>query len=648
MTSIDIKSELKNLEYLLRNEYKFFEVEQKLQNIIDSLDEDLSPELHTNIYLLLSETFWRRGIVDKAFTAAEHTMQYVDKLVDMTLKGRVFNNIGLLHKDLMEFDKACSYFYKAIDHFKQTADLRGEAVSHNSLGMTLVELNKYSDALQHYTISLDIFDNISNLAGKASVYGNIGNIYHLISDYVHAIEHYKKSILIFESTHNLQGIAVSFNNIGNIYFDFKFFESSQEYYEKAIGIYKQLGDLSGLADCYVSVGNIYSNLHNYPTSIQWISDAIDLYRKIDNKSKIAHCLGILGYTNTQLKEFTAAHSNFNEALSIYNELDNHHKPARIYARLADLYCKENSIYFNLNEAIRLYQKALKICEILLWKSEEKDIHTALSHIYSSIGKYKKAYYHMQKYTTLDKEIFTDQANKTAIQFELERTRIDQENQAAIERLKHDTTRNLLYKTLPISIADRLLLGETEIVDRFDNVSILFADLVGFTPFSTKVIPKDLIDLLNSLFSSLDKLADIHKVERIKTIGDAYMAVSGAPIPSESHAQRIGNFALDVLKEFKHSPIYILHGLDIRIGISSGESIAAIIGKNKFSYDLWGDAVNIASRMEMHGKDGKIHISEQFANEIKNYPEFRIVPRGQIEIKGKGMMKTYFLERNKDL
>lgn len=645
MTSIEVQSELKKLEFLLRNEYKFYEVEQKLQHILSSLDEVLSPELHTNVYLLLSESFWRRGIVDKAYSAAELSMQYVDILVDLTLKGRVYNNMGLLYKDLLELDKACNYFYKAIDIFKQTSDLRGEAVSHNSLGMTLVELHKYSDALNHYTIALNIFDKSSNLAGQASVYGNIGNIYHNISDYVHAIECYKKAMFIFESTNNLQGIAVTFNNIGNIYFDFKFYESSQEYYSKAIDIYKQLGDLSGIADCYVSMGNICSNLNDIHRSLQWITDAIEIYRNTDNQSKIAYCLGILGNTNTQLREFSKAHAYFNEALAIYKKIHNAHKPARIYANLADLYCKENSIYYNINEAIRLYQKALKICEISMWKSDEKDIHAALSHIYSSLGKYKKAYYHLQKFTALDKDIFTDQANKTAIQFELERNRIDQENQASIERLKHETTRNLLYKTLPISIADRLLNGETDIIDRFDNVSILFADLVGFTPFSSKIIPKELIDLLNSLFSSLDKLADIHKVDRIKTIGDAYMAVSGAPIPCADHALRIANFALDILKEIKFTPIYLLHGIDIRIGISSGESIAAIIGENKFSYDLWGDAVNTASRMEMHGKDGKIHISEQFANEIKHFPEFNIIPRGQIEIKGKGLMNTYFLERD---
>ena len=203
-----------------------------------------------------------------------------------------------------------------------------------------------------------------------------------------------------------------------------------------------------------------------------------------------------------------------------------------------------------------------------------------------------------------------------------------------------TSDRLLLNVLPGPIADRLKNGETLIVDRFDAVSVMFADIVGFTTMSARTTPEALVSMLNTLFRSFDDLAERHGIEKIKTIGDAYMAVAGVPEPIADHAVAMAHMASDmmlVVHAYARD-----HGipLDIRIGIHSGSVVAGVIGTKKFIYDLWGDTVNTASRMESHGVAGRIQVSEVTASALRD--QFELEDRGTVEIKGKGAMRTYLL------
>lgn len=202
--------------------------------------------------------------------------------------------------------------------------------------------------------------------------------------------------------------------------------------------------------------------------------------------------------------------------------------------------------------------------------------------------------------------------------------------------------NLLLNVLPDSIVHRLKYDSNNIADNFANVTILFADIVGFTEFSKKIPPEKLVALLNEVFSKFDDLASKYKLEKINTIGDCYMVASGLPEENEDHASRITNFALDILEAIKDFNIGKEIPFQIRIGINSGPVVAGVIGKKKFIYDLWGDTVNTASRMESNGKAGQIQITENTFGIIKN--QFKIISRGMIDVKGKGRMKTYLVKK----
>jgi adenylate cyclase len=199
---------------------------------------------------------------------------------------------------------------------------------------------------------------------------------------------------------------------------------------------------------------------------------------------------------------------------------------------------------------------------------------------------------------------------------------------------------LLLNILPRKIAKQLKEEPGLIAQGFEEVTILFADLVNFTPLAAKTSPRDLVSLLNEIFSSFDRLCDKHDLEKIKTIGDAYMVAGGLPTPREDHAEAIADMALDMQQSLELFNQARGTDLSLRIGINTGAAIAGVIGIKKFIYDLWGDAVNTASRMESHGVPGRIHISETTCAHLGD--RYRVKKRGRIAIKGKGEMTTYFL------
>lgn len=212
-------------------------------------------------------------------------------------------------------------------------------------------------------------------------------------------------------------------------------------------------------------------------------------------------------------------------------------------------------------------------------------------------------------------------------------------QSALQQ-EQEKSEQLLLNILPEAIADRLKENQGAIAENFNEVTILFADIVGFTPLSARITPTELVNLLNEIFSKFDELTEKHGLEKIKTIGDAYMVVGGLPVPKENSAEAIAEMALDMQAAIAHLQTKYREQLQIRIGINTGSVVAGVIGMKKFIYDLWGDAVNVASRMESSGIPGKIQVTEVSYQSLKNRYEFE--KRGEVAVKGRGEMTTYWL------
>ena len=229
--------------------------------------------------------------------------------------------------------------------------------------------------------------------------------------------------------------------------------------------------------------------------------------------------------------------------------------------------------------------------------------------------------------------FVDITERKRIEAEL----ASQHRELEIEKAKSEA---LLLNILPEAIADELKAGTAVIADGVSEVTVLFADIVNFTPLTASVSPQKLVGLLDRIFSAFDDIADRLGLEKIKTIGDAYMAVAGVPEHRPDHAEAAAEMALTMLENFEEDCGEDFPGLELRIGMDSGPIVAGVIGKRKFSYDIWGDTVNVASRMESAGLPNHIQITDRLYERLRD--RYRFEPRGTIPVKGKGQMQTYFL------
>lgn len=209
----------------------------------------------------------------------------------------------------------------------------------------------------------------------------------------------------------------------------------------------------------------------------------------------------------------------------------------------------------------------------------------------------------------------------------------------VAKAKEETER-LLLNILPPPIADRLRGGERVIADRFEDSTLLIADIVGFTQLSSALSAGDLVALLNEVFSALDRLVERNGLEKVKTIGDAYMVIGGVPVEASDHVERVAEFALGMAATIDDLPLVQSHPIRFRIGVDCGPIVAGVIGTKRTIYDVWGDTVNMASRMESLGVAGRIHVTPAVHDRLHDRYSFE--ERGTIEVKGKGQMPTYFL------
>ncbi len=208
------------------------------------------------------------------------------------------------------------------------------------------------------------------------------------------------------------------------------------------------------------------------------------------------------------------------------------------------------------------------------------------------------------------------------------------------RQEQEKSENLLLNILPRSIADKLKAQTQPIADHFGSASILFADVADFTPWSERLPPAEVVGYLDRLFSCFDELAERYGLEKIKTIGDCYMVAAGVPTPRPDHARALALMALDMLATMRSDEGVAHFGHELRVGINSGPVVAGVIGRKRFLYDLWGDAVNTASRMESHGTPGRIQITRATYELLAD--EFECEPRGTIAVKGKGEVEVWYL------
>lgn len=568
-------------------------------------------------------------------------------------EGRAFNILGNASIDQGNYTGALEFFHQAISLFESLNDCSRIAIVTGNIGLVYRNLSDYSKALEFYQKALAIDEKLCNKASMARHIGNIGNVYLILSDHQRALEYYQKALLLSEELGDPSGIAKHTGNIGSIYLHISNYTQALVYFNSAFTIHEKLEEKLDMAIITGNIGGAYFGIPDYKKSVEYYTKALNIYEELGNKSGIADMTGYLGLVNQMLDDNLTAMKYYYTSLLMNEELGNKRGIAFNTNKIGALYGEKKFKGYNASKAEKYLLEAVELNKELGTKEYLYRNYETLSEFYDQMGDGSNAYKYHKLYHALEKEVQSEEAKKQAEQLDYERKTAEKAKQTAIDRAKHEATEQLLHNVLPPSIAAKMLSGETLIAEKLDNVSVLFADIVNFTRLSQRISPEELVQGLDMVFSAFDVLAEKHGLEKIKTIGDSYMVVSGAPVPREDHAQAIAAMAIEMVESVRaFSSLAVGTSIEIRVGIHTGEVVAGVIGKKKFAYDMWGDAVNTASRMESHSEPGKIHITDEFAKALNTLDsdslplmaDLKIVERGEIEIKGKGRMRTYFLEK----
>lgn len=552
------------------------------------------------------------------------------------------------------YSRALEHFAIAQAAYEATGNRRGISDALNGIGMVYAKNSDYVTALENYQKALGINEELGNQIGIARTLGNIGIVYKELGDYAQALECYQKALAIHQELGSNYGIAVTLSNIGNVYGNVADYPKAQEYLQKSLALYYELGKKDGIAACLTNIGIICSKNSDYNKALDYYQKALVINEELGRKDAIIANLTNIGNVQLHISNYMNAVENYQKALVISEAIGTKGNIAGNLSNLGTVYAKPDFVEYDPLKAEQYLLKAKGISEETGVRHHLYTVHKSLADLYETEKRWEDFAIHFKKFYELEREVQNEEVKKQAKLMEQSRQAADREKKIAVANAKHQATEQLLHNVLPPSIAEKMLEGTTLIAEKLSNVSVLFADIVGFTVLSQSISPEELVEGLDKIFTAFDELAEKHGVEKIKTIGDAYMVVAGAPEPRPDHAEamaQMGIEMMEVIKQFR--AIATGETIRIRIGIHTGEVVAGVIGKKKFSFDLWGDAVNTAARMESHGAAGKIHVTSDFVQHLqKRFTMAKNTNHGivfhqrkQINIKGKGMMRTYYLEKS---
>jgi class 3 adenylate cyclase/Tfp pilus assembly protein PilF len=572
--------------------------------------------------------------------ALEHFSQasaLYEELGDRAGIARVVVNIGLVHFDTGNYPAALEHYRRALNLYEVTSDRNGVAHSTSYIGNVYVRMGDYGTALVHYCRALALHENIGDRAGIARVTANMGTVYIGTGDYPAALEHYRRALVLHEELDDRAGVALVTSNMGNVYLKTGDYPTALEHYRRALVLHEELDDRAGVALVTSNMGNVYLKTGDYPTALEHYRRALALQEGLGNRDLLATVTGYIASALLALeRNEEAAHLLDGQALMV---MDDPTVLSEYHANRAKLYERSN----DLDAAKEHLLQALAVVTEVGARSEMAEVQKRLRDLAQKRNDFAAYIEHNNEYTRITEEIRGREATQKLAMMEAER-RIE------AERRQREKERALLYGALPKSVADRMIRGEKITGDHYDSASVIFLDIVGFTTISDRIPPGHVVHLLSQIFSTLDEVCKGHCVTKIKTIGDSYMAVAGVPEAHDDHALRAAQCALDMLAALNTLEITMppelgdtswvknVGEIQVRIGIHCGPVTAGVIGTERLQYDVWGDTVNVASRMESTSEPGRIQVSEAFANALG----CGVIPRGDVEIKGKGSMNTYWL------
>ncbi len=631
-----------------------------------------------------------RGVVEDIHGQTDQTVAYFQaalnirrELGDSAGVASLYNNLGNVEEYRGDYIQALDYYQNSLRIRKELGDSLRVARLYYNISILYESMGLYSEALNHIFKYLELIPLLPHEeTDLAHAYLVMGNIKLELDRFSEAAKHYTQALRIYRKSGSPRELADALNNLGNaedakadslyeagnLPAAEKRSQKALQWYREALSIRKQEQDEEGLAELYNNIGLTYKNLGSY------------LLKKGEKEQAFA--------------KWDTALQLFRPALKIWKVHENKKGIMAIYNGLGDVHRRKGQ----LDSALFYVQKYLTLAEEIDDPKYRQNAYKDLGKIYYSLGLYKKAYeyrraYDRLKYRRLNEKKIRDNERREILygdrlkQYEIERqrqelllqkerarsmlitflaggiillliigllvnryrlkTRANQqlaEKNAAIER-ERQRAEKLLLNILPEEVARELKeTGKTR-AHQYPEVSVLFTDFKSFTQIAEQLSPAELVAMLDECFSAFDEITERFGVEKIKTIGDAYMCAAGLPEPIPDHAHRLVRAGLamrDFMKTFAERQKKLGRpAFEIRIGIHTGPVVAGVVGHKKFAYDIWGDTVNLAARMESSGEPGKVNISHATWLLVKE--QFNCTARGEIQAKNKGVQKMYFAE-----
>jgi len=557
---------------------------------------------------------FRIGEYPAALSSYRQGLQLAEKIEDSTGTAQILLRMGYVYHDNEDYIKAIDYYQRSLNLYDETDNLAGKSDVYNEFGSIYSAQGNFDKALEYYLESIKINDRFGDTSYNSFIYGNIGNLYVDNAEYDKAIEYFEKALKIDrEKGHNLS-IASSLGGIGTALLEKGEYDKALEFLEKSLQISEEIKDIQGGVKTRLEVATTYLDRKEYAKAILASKRSLLEARQIGDIGNQETAFEILYESYRALGNTALALENHEKMLAMADSV----QIEEMGIKLQQMEFSKQVLADSLAQVEKDLQIEMKHQEEVRQKDKNRNIAIGLGILFLILA---AGFFSRWRYVKKSKAI--------------------------IEKEK-DRSENLLLNILPAEIAEELKeKGEAKARD-FDMVSILFTDFKGFTEQSAKVSAVELIDEINHCFKSFDLICEKYGIEKIKTIGDAYMAAGGLPVPSEASVLNtilagleMQEFMVNRIKERKKVGEL---SFEMRLGIHTGPVVAGIVGVKKFQYDIWGDTVNTASRIESNGTVGKVNISQNTYEMIKENEQFVFEHRGKIEAKGKGKIDMYFVEK----
>ena len=505
-----------------------------------------------------------------------------------------------------------------------------------------------------------------------------GNNLKLKGDLSRALASYFEGVKIATETERKRELGMLYISIASVYKVMGNNKNTIQYYQNALPILKEVNDSLNYATALENFGDYYNLVLSKPDSaLLFFERSGTLFKALDSKIGLAYNLGNKGLAYAQLGQNTIAEKNISEAISILEELGDYFPICVYLTYMSDMYLLRDE----WDGAFGAAQRSLEMAQQYGLKNQISDAYLKLSELHEKRGnvaeslklykshiKFKDSVRNITQVQNMaNQEVarrqievdLAEQRNKnqrnitigTVIALFLigllafglyRRNRFIRKTKEIIEN-ERDRSESLLLNILPEETAEELKINGKVKAKKFESVTVLFTDFKGFTHYSENLDPEKLVETVGVYFSKFDDIMEKYGLEKIKTIGDSYMCAGGLPYPTTDHANKMVQAAFEIIDFVNEAKRNAQEGqiyFDIRVGINTGMVVAGVVGSKKFSYDIWGDTVNVASRMESMSEPGKINISKSTYELIKS--NFVCEYRGEIEAKNRGKVKMYFV------